>query len=213
MTAAYASLDRLLGMFETRPTQAARLDRLTELLGVATAQLIAEAGGRDHFRHPDAGSASWVIDGDGGDTLHVHEGLVALDALELSFDGGLTYVAVPATDYTLRGDSPWSAEPVPDGEPAFHIRFTGFGGYAGVPPTVRAARLTGARGWPAIPEPLVEGTAQRARQLAYAEAGYSGSLAGGPDQYGAPATTDRFWPQSTYNFLALERERFRGCRL
>ena len=209
----YASLDRLLALFETRPTQAARLARLGSLLGTATAQLIADAGGRDYFRHPSSGSATWVVDGKGTDTIHVHEGLVALDLLELSFDGGLTYVPVPATDYTLRGDSPWSSEPVPAGEPFFHVRFTGFGRYTVVVPTVRAARLTGARGWPVIPEPLIEGTAQRARQLAFAEGTYSGSMAGGPDEFGAPATTDRFWPQSTYNFLQLERERFMGCRL
>jgi hypothetical protein len=212
VTSAYASLDRLLTLFETRPTHQARLDRLDQLLDVATAQVIEACGHRDYFRHPDTGSATWVVDGDGSDTLHVHEGLVALDALELSFDG-LSYIAVPATDYVLRGDSPWSAEPVPESEPFFHVRFTGFGGYTNVPPTIRAARLTGARGWPAVPETLVEATAQRVRQLAYAEASYSGSAVGGPDGYGAPVTTDRFWPQSLYNFLEADRSRFMACHL
>ncbi|MBV9487177.1 MAG: hypothetical protein JO246_14095, partial [Frankiaceae bacterium] len=68
------------------------------------------------------------------------------------------------------------------------------------------------RGWPAVPETLIEATAQRARQLAWAEGSFSGSQAGGMDEFGSPAPTDRFWPQSTYNFIARQASRFNGCR-
>jgi hypothetical protein len=207
---AYAALTDVVGLFETWPL-AKRLNRLTTLLRVATDQVIDEFDGRDFFRHPASGSATWLADGNGSASLHVHGGLVALDALELSFDGGLTYVPVTASDYMLRGDSQFSAEPLPSGEPYFHIRFTAFGQYTNFPRTHQSVRLTGARGWPAIPTVLREATSQRVRQLAAAGATYSGSDAGGSDDYGPSPTTDRFWPQSMWNFLKAERNRFIGC--
>jgi hypothetical protein len=209
--ATYASLDDVLATFETEPVLPRKIARMASLLVTATAQAIEACGHRDYFQHPATGTMTWVVDGDGSDTLHIHEGLVSLSLLELSYDRGLTYVQVPVTDYVLRGDSPDVAEPVPDGEPFFHVRFTGFGSYVTFVPTIRAARLTGVRGWPAVPADLVEGTAQRVRQLAFASAGYSGGDAGGPDEYGRISPTDRFWPQSLYNFLQAERERFMAC--
>jgi hypothetical protein len=113
----------------------------------------------------------------------------------------------------LRGDSPLTGERIPDGEPFFHVRFTGFGQYTNFTATIRAARLTGARGWATIPDTLAEATIQRARQLAFADGDYSGSAAGGPDEFGRPAGTDRFWPQSLYNFLTAENERFMACHV
>ncbi len=223
LPASYADLGRLLSLFSAsaRPTTAAKLTRLSDLLNVATDQVIQECGGRDYFTHPGTGTMTWMLNGDGSDVLHIHEGLVSLSLLELSFDGGFTFVPVngpsgePAvrSDYRLTGDSPYSLEPIPAGEPYFHIKMTGFGQYVNFVPTMSAARLTGVRGWPASPPSLVEATAQRARQLAYAEGSYSGSQAGGPDEFGHPATTDRFWPQSLYNFLTREHERFIACHL
>ena len=207
----YATIDQVLALFETPPSKASRIARLTDLLTTATQQVIEECGGRDYLPHPASGTAVWIADGNGSDILHIHEGLISLALLELSFDGGRTYVPVDAADYMLLGDSPYSQEPLPAGEPFFHLRFTTWGHYTTVPPTVRAARLTGVRGWPAVPVTLSEATAQRVRQLAFADGSYSGSLAGGSDEFGAPAPTDRFWPQSLYNFLAFQRERFMGC--
>jgi len=209
----YATPHDVLATFETEIVQPRKIARLASLLTTATSQVIEACGHRDYFEHPATGTATWTVDGDGGDTLHIHEGLVSLSLLELSFNGGLTFVPVDASDYVLRGDSPLVAEPIPDGEPAFHVRFTGFGKYVTFVPTIRAARLTGVRGWPAIPSALVEATAQRVRQLAFASAGYSGGDAGGPDEYGRISPTDRFWPQSLYNFLQAERSRFMACHM
>jgi hypothetical protein len=232
----YATLDDVLDTFETTITDPRKLRRMTNLLTTATNQVIEACGHRDYFRHPATGVTTWVMDGDGSDTLHIHEGLVRLDLLELSFDGGRTYVPVNGlpgslsvpSDYTLRGDSPYVSEPIigedtyasgiPPSteaavEPYFHVRFTGFGKYVTFVPTVRAARLTGVRGWPAIPAPLVEATAQRVRQLEFGSAGYSGGAAGGEDQYGRVSSTDRFWPQSMYNFLQAEHSRFMACHM
>ena len=232
----YASVDDVLATFETTITDSRKIARMAGLLTTATNQVIEACGHRDYFRHPASGVTTWVMDGDGSDTLHIHEGLVRLDLLELSFDGGRTYVPVGGlpgslsvpSDYVLRGDSPYVAEPIlgedtyasgiPPSteaavEPYFHVRFTGFGKYVTFVPTVRAARLTGVRGWPAIPAPLVEATAQRVRQLEFGSAGYSGGAAGGEDQYGRVSSTDRFWPQSMYNFLQAEHSRFMACHM
>ncbi len=233
---AYAGLDDVLATFESTITDPKKLQRMAGLLTTATNQVIEACGHRDYFRHPASGVTTWVVDGDGSDTLHIHEGLVRLDLLELSFNGGLTYVPVGGlpgslsvpSDYVLRGDSPYVSEPIigedtyasgiPPSteatvEPYFHVRFTGFGKYVTFVPTVRAARLTGVRGWPAIPAALVEATAQRVRQLEFGSAGYSGGAAGGEDQYGRVSSTDRFWPQSMYNFLQAEHSRFMACHV
>lgn len=209
----YAQIQSLLKHFETKPSKPDKLARLSDLLVLATAQVIEQCGHRDYFRHPTSGTTTWVLDGNGSGVLHVHEGLISVSLLELSFDGGLTYVPVTASDYVLRGDGPFNAEPIPANEPYFHVRFTGWGQYTNFPPTVQSARLTGVRGWPAVPVALVEATAQRARQLGFAEGSYSGSNAGGPDEFGHAATMDRFWPQSLWNFLALERSRFMACHI
>src|SRR3954465_10621204 len=48
---AYASIDYVLQMFDTRPN-AAKLARLEQLLKVATSEISVELQGRDYFRHP-----------------------------------------------------------------------------------------------------------------------------------------------------------------
>jgi hypothetical protein len=207
---AYATIEQVLALFETPPVQEARLARLAGLIPTVTQQVIDACDGRDYFRHPDTGTASWSVDGDGSDILHVHEGIVSLAALELAPDGR-DYTALDAADYALRGDSPWSSEPKPDAEPWFHVVLPDGGGWRRFPALRSAARLTGVRGWPAVPASLAEGVAQRVRQLAFADGSYSGSMAGGPDEFGAPSTNDRFWPQSLFNFLAHERSRFAAC--
>lgn len=215
----YADLGRLLRLFETRPN-ASRYPRLASLLRIATAQVIEACGHRDYFPHPTTGTAAWYVNGplsprrswNDRRILHVHEGITSLTGLEISQDQGGSYTSVVSTDYVLRGDDPESSEPIPAGEPYFHVVFTGLGSIVSFPQGVNVIRPTGIRGWPAVPEALVEATVQRARQLAYAEGSYSGSQAGGQDEYGRPVTTDRFWPQSLWNFLQAEHSRFMGCR-
>ena len=202
----YASLDRLLTLFETVPTQPRKLSRLGDLLGTATSQVIEACRGIDYFNHP----GTWIIDGNGTDVIHDHLGIVSLSLLELSEDGGQTWRAVASTDYVLRGTPAYHQRPIPVGEPFFHVVFTGYGSARSVPSGMAAARLTGVRGWPAIPEVLIESSAQRARQLAFASGDYSGSV-GAPDTGWGAMGTDRFWPQSLYNFLARERDRFASC--
>jgi hypothetical protein len=219
----YASLDRLLGMFNTRPTNPARLARLGQLLGTATQQLIEACGGRDYFLHPSSGvDTAWYetlperprgMSAFDRQVLHVHDGIVSLASLEVSLDFGTTYQTVAPSDYVLRGDDPSSDAPVPTGEPYFHVVLNPFGSTIAFPRGTKVIRPTGLRGWATVPETLVEGTAQRARQLAFAEGSFSGAQAGGMDEFGSPATSDRFWPQSTWNFISEQASRFDGCRV
>lgn len=210
----YATLAQAMGLFTTAPN-AARQARLATLLGVATSEISIELEGRDYFRHPATGSATWYFSAPNryeprgrGDPriLHAHDGIVALDTLEISQDLGGSFVTVTSTDYVLRGSDPESSEPPATGEPYFHVVLTGLGTIQTFPRGTNVVRGTGARGWPAIPAVLTEAVAERARQLANADPSYTGSVPG-ESEYGSGPVSLR-WPQVLYNFLAAERHRF-----
>ena len=211
---AYASIDDLLPLFETPPKDTRR-PRLEGLLEVATSELIGECGGRDYFRHPTAGSRTWTIDGEGGDVLHLHEGLIEISLLEISLDGGQSFIELDPAHYQLLGARYLEGELPGDGEPYFHVRLRPppIGLYGCFPRGQSVIRPTGATGWATAPRVLVEATAERARQLAYADPSYSGSLPG-PDEYseGGQGASDR-WPQLLWNWLRNERLRFYACSM
>lgn len=202
-------LEQLLPVFETAPNDA-RQQRLADLLQTATDELNEELGGIDFFRHPTTGSEAWLVDADGSAILHVHRGIVALDSLEISFDGGREFVTVPADDYALAWDR-FSSEEPPEGEPWFHIRMLPGATYQAFPRGTGTVRLTGARGWPAIPSPLAEGVVERARQIAFADPSYEGNVPS-QDEFGRPTVTGR-WPDVTFKFLRREQRRFYACEL
>ncbi len=214
---AYADLGDVLGLFQTAITGAAtgdarKLSRLQELLLRSTDELIREMGGRDYFRRPASGDKTWTQDGDGTPILHVHQGLVSLTTLEVSFDLGISYLTVDSSFWELRGADPHKTEPIPYGEPYFHVRLKPWGPY---PLFIRGAstvRLTGGEGWGAIPAALREGCAERTRQLAYADPSFSGSIPG-PDEYAAGGSTTDRWPRTTWNFMRNESRRFMACSL
>lgn len=199
----YATLDRAKALFETQPNSA-RLARLSTELLTATNELIDEAGHRDYFRHPEVGSDEFLLDDVDGRTLHVHDGIVAIDVLERR--AGTTYTELTeGTDYILRGASPHESPTPGAGDPiAFHLELVNGSKWAD------GARLTGALGWPRIPDALAAGCAARARQLTYGDASYEGAIAG-DDGYGRP-TVSNFWPDVTYKFLMRERRRFYACQ-
>jgi len=196
----YASLDRALALFETSPLNANRTVRLAQALGIATSELIGEAGGRDYFRHPAAGTETWSpgpndVD---GTILHVHAGIVG-SLTSLTINGTAT------TDYVLRGDTPHLPLRPGTAEPAFHVELT-IGTFP-TDPTLTV--VVGARGWAAIPEELVESAAVRARQLIYADPSYSGSSPS-DDAYGQPVPF-ALWPHVLFKFLEREKKRFAAC--
>jgi hypothetical protein len=208
---AYAVIGDVTALFDAPPT-GARLTRMTALLAKVTDELIEKADGRDYLKHPDSGTASWYVDGEGRDLIHQHAGIVSVSTLEISYDVGQTFVEVPSTGYVLEGSTPRSSEPVDaTREPYFHVRLLPWSGYPVFPGGVRTVRLTGVRGWPAVPPVLVEATAERVRQVAFADASYGGNVSSDP-AYGTPTSSMR-WPDTLYKFLEAEGRRFAGCWL
>jgi hypothetical protein len=209
--ASYATLAQVLALSETPITQPAKLQRLTTALGEATDELNKELRGRDYFRHPvsasDDATNAWYLDGDGTDTLCAHIGIPATPSkLEVSWDLGQTFVEIASGSYFLVGDDPASSEPIPDGEPWFHVRLPAWGPYPIFPKGRRTVRVTGAYGWPAVPPILVEAVAQRARQIVYGDANYEGGIPSDP-AFGPVSVTGR-WPFALFRFLERERSRF-----
>jgi hypothetical protein len=204
---AYATIDDLMAVFETAP-KTARQPRLEGLLQVATDELNTELK-RDYFRHPTSGATTWLVDGEGGCTLHLHRGIVELELVELSWDYGLTFVELAATDWVLTWEATTSDAPL-EGEPYFHLRLLPTGTYRTFPRGTGVIRLTGARGWATIPAPLIEGVVERARQTAFADGSYSGAVAA-DDEYGRAISSYPRWPDVTWKFMERERRRFYAC--
>lgn len=214
--AAYATLGDLLGVFTTAISGAAsgdarKLGRLNSLLVTVTDELIRECGGRDYFRHPATGTEAWLQDGNGTDTIHVHEGIVSLTKLEISFDQGQSFLEVDPSFYELRGSDPAKVGPIPAGEPFFHVRLLPYGPYPLYLRGKSTVRMTGVHGWSTIPTALREGNVQRARQIAYNDPSYGGNIPG-PDEMGVGGAPER-WPQITYHFLQAQTHRFIACQL
>lgn len=207
---AYAGIDDLLALFETKPKPDRQTDRLEPLLETATDELIDELGGLDFFRHPSTGSETWLTEGDGSRLLHVHQGLVALDLVEISLDLGRTFIALGSDDWVLQWNW-YSSHPPREGEPWFHLRLRPLVSPSVFPCGMGTVRLTGATGWPAIPRAGIEGVAERARQIAYADPSYEGVIPS-DDSYGQPIVTGR-WPDVTWKLIQREKQRFMTCGL
>ena len=204
----YASLERTLALFETTSLSANRIARFATALGVATDELIGEAG--DYFYHPTSGTTAWTpsaIDID-GDVLHAHYGIVSLATLDFADAAGSWTTLTVDVDYAVRGTGAREGPDLLGIEPYFHIELIGttYRLFLRHPERIR---LTGVRGWPAIPEALAEACTTRARQLAYADANYSGSLPS-DDAYGH-ISVPGLWPHTFYKFLERERHRFAAC--
>ncbi len=199
-TPTYATLDRALALFETtqRPVRQARL---AQALQTATDELVQELNGRDFFRHPDAGTATWSpaeTDLD-GPILHCHQGIFAVASITVRG------TALGSSEYLLRGSNPYS--PVSINEPAFHVQLLGRRWPRHVRWDPTDIVIVSATGYPSIPAALAESCAMRARQIAYGDGAYQGVIPGPDGDIPAP---DR-WPQVFYRFMVRERGRFAAC--
>lgn len=215
MTAYATSEDALLRWPGAAKPTGADLERIESLLPVA-AQQLDRAAQRDWYRHPaaeDDPDEVWYATGDGSRILHVHGGIVSLTKLEVRYDESLAYEEVTSTGYVLRGTDPWSDEPDVAGLPFFHIALNGQSAVAHIfPKGIQGVRLTGARGWDAPPDDLVQANVERARQLYSADASYSGAVLA-TDGAGNPVSSLPALPTSFWSFLKAENSRFAGCWL
>lgn len=203
---AYATLEDLLALFSTKP-KAGRQERLVGLLATAAEELNGELD-VDFFRHPTTGVDTWLVDGDGTAMLHLHGGVVSLDLVEISLDGGRTFVELESSNWALRANAyDWDAPA--NGEPYFHLVLLPTGTYTYLPRGTATLRLTGARGWSSPPRVVVEANAARARQIAAADPAYQGEIPS-DDDFGRPSVSGR-WPDVLYRFIARHRRRFYAC--
>jgi hypothetical protein len=205
---AFATIDDLLARLDTTPSDK-KQTRLEDALEVAADELRDELRGLGEFvPNPATGERTWTVDGEGGSVLHQHGGIISLSLVELSFDYGLSFVTLATTDWLLSSglvdvDSP------PTGEPYFHLHLLRYGSWPWFPRGKATVRLTGVTGWPAPPRALVEGNAARARQIAYGDPSFEGSIPA-PEGFGAP-TVSNHWPDVTWRFLNRQRDRFYAC--
>ena len=212
MVTAYAEIEDVLAFFSTAPVGKKR-ERLGGLLGTAAEELNEELK-RDYYRHPTTGDETWLVDGPDNENsalLHVHEGIVELSLVEISLDRGQTFVELEADGWLLKWDKDSLRTP-PEGEPHFHVELRPFAAYTTLPRGTGVVRLTGVRGWPRFPLPLVEGNAERARQIAFADPSYQGYVPTDGDAYGRPAASGR-WPDVTWRFIEREKRRFYACEM
>lgn len=204
---AFATVDDLNALFETEPTGDRLSARLESLLEIAADELRGELR-HDYLRNPTSGERTWLAAGEGGCVLHLHDGVISLSLVEISLDRGQTFVALEETDWTLSWDEAGTDE-APVGEPFFHLHLAPYASYRMFPRGRNTVRLTGVSGWATIPLALVEGNAERARQLAFADGSYEGAVSA-DDEYGRPTVSNR-WPDTTWKFIGRERRRFYGC--
>lgn len=209
VVAAYPSIDDVLAFFDTEP-KGKRLERLDTLLTVATDELVGELGGYDFRRNPSTGFRTSYLDTDGRDLVHAHRGIVGLDSVEISLDQGATFETLETTEYRLQGSFDSADDPL-EGEPWFHLRLLPYGTWRRFPRGTGLVRVSWATGWPTIPSPAIEGIAERARQIAFADPSYSGEIPA-DDDFGRPVSSSR-WPDVTWKFLQRERQRFMACSL
>lgn len=185
----YATIDDLLVTFRSNVTDTKHLNRLQDLLETATGGLIDDTGW-DFYRHPLSGTEVRYFAGDGRDRLCIHDGLVSVSQLEISTDGGQSWVVVPAADYVTEPLTPTR------GYPFDHIRMLPGRTYAGFPAGVYSVRVTGVFGWSRIPRVAKEANIARARQLAAADPSLPGGIVG-PEEFGSPAgpnrVPDNYW--------------------
>lgn len=203
---AYANLDDfLLGIQATRDTRflASAERRLVE----ATEEIdneLEEVGGHSFFRVPRTGTTSIVVNGLGGDLLHVHRGIVELTSVDIRTEWNGSWNALdPAAGWALEGNP--GEYDIAAGLPAFHVRIAPVGTYTSWPRIRQAVRLTGVFGWPTVPELARAACVAWARQKVALDPNLAGGEMG-PEEFGGPPTSNRK-PDVVYRLIKRERER------
>lgn len=204
---AYASLADILATFDTPPgDSAAKLGALSDYLGVASNEIAQEVG-FDFYRHPVTGTETRTLRGSGGSRLHLHgllPGLAEAPTLIEFLDVWAgTATTVQAADYELEQLDPASGQ-------YDHVYLGGTAsGFSRFPDGRRLVRITGAFGFPAIPDAVRKGTIDRAKQLYNADPSMQGGIVG-PDEYQSPVVLPRL-PDTTYRVIEHYRRRYATC--
>lgn len=178
----------------------ARLDSLC----LSTSEMIDAELGWDLHRHPDPAyeadpTVTWIVDGRGRKTIHLHAGVVSLETVEYRYGNG-TWTALEDEDFELFAMYDQEGE-----RPFDHLRRV----VGKWPSGDRNIRLTGVRGWDEPPARLLELNVAWVRQHVAAGDSYSGAIQV-PDGQFVP-TPRLSLPDDVRMFLTRERDRFKEC--
>lgn len=201
---AYASLDDVL-LTRSQPISDTRvLARYEQALRQATLDIDREIG-YSALRE----TGEFLYHGDGTGLLHVHRGIVSLDAIDIRLSTGAAFTALQAQDtgWILEGelDDPQASDGL-----YHHIRLLDTATYTTFPKVKQGIRLTGTLG--GDPETRKAACVALALQRVAMDKSPMGGVTAGPEQLGGPVSIDR-WPRVTYDLIASERRRFMGCWL
>lgn len=205
--ATYATLDQLLASYpvSTRPDYDD--DQLVELQNQLqeVTDAITDEVSFDFFRHPETDydpAEERLLDGKSRSRLHVHEGIIELELVEVRDHPTSAYVELDADDYVLH------AMYGRQGRPADHVDLTRRGRTVW-PCGPDAVRLTGTFGFPEVPGPVRRATIAWVRQGISGSDSFSGGQAG-PDEFGRVVATN-LMPNLVYRLFERERNRYMGC--
>lgn len=204
----FAEVDDVLVTRRQATTDARYLAAVGRYLEDVTAELV-EAIGYTCLRQPETGTESWITTGSGCEVLHVHEGLAALTTVEIRASITDSWIELDSDYWVL--ESALGDPNLLDGEPAYHVVILPGGAYSEFPRGRQLVRLTGARGWDAIPARWRSATVALVRQrLGLDQSGQGGPM--GPEELGGRVGNE-LWPRAAYDLLMLERGRHRACSL
>jgi hypothetical protein len=196
---AYVSLSEVIGSYN-QALDSKRKAQLRDAIGDATSE-IDDLVGFDFFRHPQTGTETFTVEANGHGRLCVHDGIVPGSVTKIEVRGTVfdTWTELELVDWVLE-------DPEKPGHPSFHLRLSGLGSWARFPCGVALVRITGARGWPAVPRSVRRAARDKARQLMAWDATRPGG-ASGPEELGASVGPNRM-PDSMfrlrYDYSAME---------
>ena len=204
----FAEVEDVLVTRRQGSTDARYLAAVEQYLEDATDDL-TEAIGYSFLRQPETGTESWIVSGTGCEILHVHEGLASLTTVEIRYSVSDAWLTVDSDDWVLESEP---GEPyILAGEPAFHVVLLPSAAYTAFPRGRQLVRLTGARGWDAMPNRARSATVAIVRQrLGLDQTGQGGAF--GPEEMAGRVGPD-LWPKAAYDVLLRERGRHRGCSM
>lgn len=199
--AGYATINEVLDTFDDPPATAARLRRLTDLIGDASAELDMEVG-NDFYQHGTITAPEVrTFHGTGRPSLCVHVGIVSLTALAIADSVGGSFTVIDPADYFTE-----SLYPDPS-QPYDHLTLRVGGAIRSTYPWLqRNVRLTGIFGFASIPTVVRAATIDRTRQRFAADPALIGSPIG-PSEFGRPFVASQL-PDTMYRVVRTYRGRF-----
>lgn len=191
---AYATIDDLLATMGQTITDTTWLANAQQKLIDATKDLDREIG----FSVLRT-TGSRIVDGVGGTSLTVPDGIVSLTGIDIRLATGEAWTALQAQDTGFVLDQV-------EGGLYHRIRLLETATYTEFPEVIMGVRLTGTFG---DPDSRKAACVAWARQRIALDPSMPGGYVSGPEDLGGAASLDR-WPRLVYDLINAERHRFWG---